>query len=322
MSITILNYFDQALVDSVRAQAAERAQEAIRAQEAAQTQTAETSGTSFSDVLGQAAESYAQSNTTAASAGAMASAGATSSTGAAAPADLSSIFEEAANTFGVSVNLLQSIAKAESNFNADAVSSAGAVGIMQLMPATAAAMGVTDCRDAYQNIMGGAKYIAQLLQKYSGNISLALAAYNAGSANVDKYGGIPPFSETQNYVKKVLSYLENGVSMDFSGNTSGTWNNTSSDYAALGQTIANLLAGGVSNDTLDALANLIQTLKTDDGGSTVSGDTSGTGSAASSGSDGSGNTSGTGSSSENRLSEEAENAPRAFSVKVINGELP
>ncbi len=316
MSITILNYFDQALVDSVRAQAAERAQEAIRAQEAAQTQTAETSGTSFSDVLGQAAESYAQSNTTAASAGAMAS------TGAAAPADLSSIFEEAANTFGVSVNLLQSIAKAESNFNADAVSSAGAVGIMQLMPATAAAMGVTDCRDAYQNIMGGAKYIAQLLQKYSGNISLALAAYNAGSANVDKYGGIPPFSETQNYVKKVLSYLENGVSMDFSGNTSGTWNNTSSDYAALGQTIANLLAGGVSNDTLDALANLIQTLKTDDGGSTVSGDTSGSGSAASSGSDGSGNTSGTGDSAESKPAAEAENAPRAFSVKVINGELP
>lgn len=311
MSITILNYFDQALVDSVRAQAAERAQEAIRAQETAQTQTAETSGTSFSDVLGQAAESYAQSNTTAASAGA------TASTGAAAPADLSSIFEEAANTFGVSVNLLQSIAKAESNFNADAVSSAGAVGIMQLMPATAAAMGVTDCRDAYQNIMGGAKYIAQLLQKYSGNISLALAAYNAGSANVDKYGGIPPFSETQNYVKKVLSYLENGVSMDFSGNTSGTWNNTSSDYAALGQTIANLLAGGVSNDTLDALANLIQTLKTDDNGTPASGNTSG-----SDGSAASGNTSGSDSSSENRLSEEAENAPRAFSVKVINGELP
>ena len=202
MSITILNYFDQALVDSVRAQAAARAQEASQAQTTAQAQATETSGTSFSDVLGQAAESYTQPN---ASAGYTASyTDAVASTGAAAPADLSSIFEEAANTFGVSVNLLQSIAKAESNFNANAVSSAGAVGIMQLMPATAAALGVTDSRDAYQNIMGGAKYISQLLQKYSGNISLALAAYNAGSANVDKYGGIPPFSETQKGVSLKL----------------------------------------------------------------------------------------------------------------------
>lgn len=328
MSITILNYFDQALVDSVRAQAAARAQEASQAQTAAQAQATETSGTSFSDVLGQAAESYTQSNTsagytasytdTAASTGATASAGATASTGAAAPADLSSIFEEAANTFGVSVNLLQSIAKAESNFNANAVSSAGAVGIMQLMPATAAALGVTDSRDAYQNIMGGAKYIAQLLQKYSGNISLALAAYNAGSANVDKYGGIPPFSETQNYVKKVLSYLENGVSTDFSGSTFGTWNNTSSDYAALGQTIANMLSGGVSNDTLDALSNLIQTLKTDDSGSAASGGTSGTGDTSGSGS------SAASGSDENKPApvDEAEHAPRAFSVKIINGEMP
>lgn len=331
MSITILNYFDQALVDSVRAQAAARAQEASQAQTAAQAQATETSGTSFSDVLGQAAESYTQSNTsagytasytdTAASTGATASAGAAASTGAAgaaAPADLSSIFEEAANTFGVSVNLLQSIAKAESNFNANAVSSAGAVGIMQLMPATAAALGVTDSRDAYQNIMGGAKYISQLLQKYSGNISLALAAYNAGSANVDKYGGIPPFSETQNYVKKVLSYLENGVSTDFSGNTFGTWNNTSSDYAALGQTIANMLSGGVSNDTLDALSNLIQTLKTDDSGSPASGGTSGTGDTSGSGS------SAASGSDENKPApvDEAEHAPRAFSVKIINGEMP
>ena len=116
MSITILNYFDQALVDSVRAQAAARAQEASQAQTAAQAQATETSGTSFSDVLGQAAESYTQSNTsagyTASYTDTAASAGATASTGAAAPADLSSIFEEAANTFGVSVNLLQSIAKA------------------------------------------------------------------------------------------------------------------------------------------------------------------------------------------------------------------
>ncbi len=251
MSITILNYHDQALVDSINAQAAARA-EAARA-EAAQLEaasSASSSETSFSDALNQAAESYTQSTTAT-----------TSST------DLSSIFEEASNTFGVSVNLLESIAKAESNFDANAVSSAGAIGIMQLMPATAAAMGVTDAYDAYQNIMGGAKYISQLLQQYSGNISLALAAYNAGSSNVDQYGGIPPFTETQNYVKKVLYYLENGVSSAYTSSSDST-DTASSDISSLGQTITNLLSGNtLSNDTLDALANLILTLKTDEGSS-------------------------------------------------------
>lgn len=257
MSITILNYYDQALVDSINAQAAARA-EAARA-EAAQLEAASSASsteTSFSDALNQAAESYTQSNTAA-----------TGST------DLSSIFEEASNTFGVSVNLLESIAKAESNFDANAVSSAGAIGVMQLMPATAAAMGVTDAYDAYQNIMGGAKYISQLLQQYSGNISLALAAYNAGSSNVDQYGGIPPFTETQNYVKKVLYYLENGVSSAYTGSSAST-DTSSSDISSLGQTITNLLSGNtLSNDTLDALANLILTLKTDEVSSDTASDT-------------------------------------------------
>lgn len=110
---------------------------------------------------------------------------------------------------------MKAIGKAESGFNPQAVSSAGAQGVMQLMPATARSLGVEDSFDARSNIMGGAKYIAGLLERYQGNKALALSAYNAGSGNVDKYGGIPPFQETQNYVQKVLSYA--GEDMDLSG---------------------------------------------------------------------------------------------------------
>ncbi len=122
------------------------------------------------------------------------------------PDSLESYFKEASEKYNVDINLLKAIAKAESNFNAKAVSSAGAMGVMQLMPATAKSLGVSNAYNAYENIMGGAN-----LKKYNGDISLALAAYNAGGGNVDKYGGIPPFKETQNYVKKVLNYYKNGV---------------------------------------------------------------------------------------------------------------
>ena len=122
---------------------------------------------------------------------------------------LESIFEKAAKTYNVDVDLLKAMAKAESDFDPNATSKSGAMGIMQLMPSTAKGLGVTDAYDPEQNIMGGAKYIASLLEKYDGNVSYALAAYNAGSGNVDKYGGIPPFEETQNYVTRVLEYYEN-----------------------------------------------------------------------------------------------------------------
>ena len=125
--------------------------------------------------------------------------------------DLDQIFGEAARKYNVPVELLKAIGKAESDFRADAVSRSGAQGIMQLMPKTAEYLGVTDSFDPEQNINGGAKYIKELLDKYDGNTSLALAAYNAGMNNVKKYGGIPPFEETQNYVVKVTNYMQQNL---------------------------------------------------------------------------------------------------------------
>ena len=140
-------------------------------------------------------------------------------------ASLEEIFAQAAEKYNVPKNLIKAIAKAESDFNPNATSGAGAQGIMQLMPATARELGVTDSYDPYQNIMGGTKYISQMLEKYDGNVSLALAAYNAGSNNVAKYGGIPPFEETQNYVVKVTGYMNGGVEVpnaSYNINTDGS----------------------------------------------------------------------------------------------------
>lgn len=121
-------------------------------------------------------------------------------------AQLDAIFDEAASKYGVDAKFLKAIAKCESDFSTECTSRSGAMGIMQLMPQTAASLGVTNAYDPYQNIMGGARYISEKLAQYNGDKSLALAAYNAGSGNVAKYGGIPPFKETQNYVTKVMAY--------------------------------------------------------------------------------------------------------------------
>lgn len=116
-------------------------------------------------------------------------------------------FQKAADTYGVPVALLKAVAKQESAFQANIVSSAGAVGVMQLMPSTARYLGVSDPYNPEQNIMGGAKLLAELSQRYNGDIDRILAAYNAGAGAVDQYNGIPPYSETQNFVVKVKANI-------------------------------------------------------------------------------------------------------------------
>ncbi len=124
---------------------------------------------------------------------------------------LDNIFKRASEKYGVSYDFLVAVAKAESDFNPKCVSSAGAMGIMQLMPDEVKDMNVSDPYDAEQNIMASTRLLAAHLKKFNGNYTLAAAAYNAGSGAVKKYGGVPPYKETQNYVKKINQYMKEGV---------------------------------------------------------------------------------------------------------------
>lgn len=119
------------------------------------------------------------------------------------PASLNGLFNEAAARNGLDPSLLKAVARVESGWNPAAISPAGAQGLMQLMPATAAALGVDNPRDTRQNLEGGARYLRNLLDRFHGNTDLALAAYNAGPGAVERYGGIPPYRETQQYVRRV-----------------------------------------------------------------------------------------------------------------------
>ena len=244
MSVTILPYIDDKTTNAIQTavkaasvpasddtgcsfqellENADRAQQAMAVDTLiSASQSGQISAETVQKLLGfnpQPCTAVSSSSTTGkASAGTAASNGSTGSSSSTSsssssdilgcPDNLEDYFEEAAKTYNVDVNLLKAIAKAESGFNPSATSSAGAMGIMQLMPSTASGLDIKDAYRAYDNIMGGAKIISQNLEKYDGDLSLALAAYNAGSGNVDKYGGIPPFEETQNYVKKVLNYYQ------------------------------------------------------------------------------------------------------------------
>lgn len=143
-----------------------------------------------------------------------------------------SYIKSAAQTHGVSEGLIKAVMHTESGFNANARSPVGAQGLMQLMPATAKRFNVSNSYDPQQNIHAGAQYLAWLLKRFNGNVQLALAGYNAGEGNVQKYGGIPPFRETQDYVRRVTSRFSNLYSGGLSSSSSASSSNTSNALQA------------------------------------------------------------------------------------------
>ncbi len=166
---------------------------------------------------------------------------------------LENIFKRASEKYGVSYDFLVAVAKAESDFNPKCVSSAGARGIMQLMPDEIKDMGVSDPFDAEQNIMASTRLLAAHLKKFKGDYTLAAAAYNAGSGRVIKAGGVPNIKETQNYVKKINQYMKEGVkvpdkdikvSYDYSSYEGKKVNHT-------GASDASSSTGSVSNSNTD-----------------------------------------------------------------------
>jgi len=123
------------------------------------------------------------------------------------PAEYDHIIKTSSDKYGVSASLIKAVIHAESGYNPNAVSHKGASGLMQLMPGTAKSLKVSNRFDPKDNVEGGVKYLRFLLDTFKGDVSLALAAYNAGLNKVAKFGGIPPYAETRNYVNKVLSYM-------------------------------------------------------------------------------------------------------------------
>ncbi|MBQ7706156.1 MAG: lytic transglycosylase domain-containing protein [Lachnospiraceae bacterium] len=194
------------------------------------SQTSQTTGNEFNKILEQETANFSNQPQT---------------------KSLEAIFKEASETYGISEDLLKAVAYNESRFQPDVTSSAGAMGIMQLMPGTASAMGVEDAYDPYQNIMGGAKLLSQLSDMYDGNTSLMLAAYAAGTGTVAKYGGVPPLDSVNNYISKIYSTMESGIAQnvpDVSYNVDG-----SQAYAAASNT--ENTANNSSNQSTKANSN-------------------------------------------------------------------
>lgn len=123
--------------------------------------------------------------------------------------EIDSLIEQYSAKNGLDKDFVKSVVRHESGFNVNATSKCGAMGLMQLMPATAQGLGVTNAYDAEQNIAGGTKYLKGLMDRFDNNKELALAAYNAGPNAVKKYGGVPPYKETQNYVKNIMKTYDN-----------------------------------------------------------------------------------------------------------------
>ena len=124
------------------------------------------------------------------------------------PAQFASMISDAAQTHGVDPRLVAAVASRESAWNPNAISRTGACGLMQLMPATARYLGVANVFDTRENLFAGARYLRTLLDAFNGDLDLTLAAYNAGPGAVQKFGGVPPFPETQQYVKRVRAAYE------------------------------------------------------------------------------------------------------------------
>jgi soluble lytic murein transglycosylase-like protein len=124
--------------------------------------------------------------------------------------DYTPMIETVCNKYSVDPKLVKAVIQVESAYNSNALSRAGAIGLMQLMPATASRFGVKEIRDPQENIHGGVKYLRFLLDRFDNDLTLAVAAYNAGEGAVDRFQGVPRYAETQNYVRKVLSLYGNG----------------------------------------------------------------------------------------------------------------
>jgi soluble lytic murein transglycosylase-like protein len=168
--------------------------------------TGQSAATS-TDFAAQLAAAQSASGSTASTTSTSSSTPTPTTLGGGSPTQYDSQITAAANRYGIDPALLKGLIRQESGFNASARSGAGAMGLTQLMPGTAASLGV-DPSDPAQAIDGGAKYLKQQLDRFGGDASKALAAYNAGPGAVAKYGGVPPYAETQNYVKSVLAFAD------------------------------------------------------------------------------------------------------------------